>query len=99
MLLLRRERRVLLELRRRRLADDVAAFERPVVLRARELVGVAGLRRAATPVSDIGRRRRAQRVDVEADAVADAAGARAAVAEVQRQRVGRLAGREPDRNA
>ena len=37
-------------------------------------------------------------VDVEADAVGDAAGARAAVAEVQRQRVGRVARGEPHRD-
>ena len=45
------------------------------------------------------RGRRPQRVHVEAGAVAGAAGARAAVAEMQRQRVGRMAGREPDRDA
>ena len=79
-------------------ADEVATLERPVVLRAGELVAVAGLRQLDAG-QDVGRRRRPQRVDVEAGAVADATGARAAVAEVQRQRVGGLARCDPHRNA
>ena len=80
-------------------ADEVAAFERPVILRARELVAVAGLRQLRRRRAMSGAAVRAQRVDVEADAVADAARARAAVAEVQRQRVGGVAGGEPHRDA
>ena len=69
-----------------------------MILRAGQLVAVAGLRQLHAG-QDVGRCRRAQRVDVEAGAVADASGARAAVAEMKRQRVGRVPGRNPHRDA
>ena len=77
-------------------ADDVAALERPVILRADQVV--------ASPMArSFGRAepRRgppAQQVGVEAGAVADAPGAGAAVADVDGDRVGGVAWGDPHRH-
>ena len=74
---------------------------RVVLLRLREEVRLVARscvdrrRRTAKP-ERVGR---AERVDVEAVAVADAAGLRAAPAERERDRVVGLAGDDPDRGA
>ena len=70
MLLLGGERRLLLELFGVADANEVASFERPVILRGDELVAVAGLA-SARHRSGCRSGRRAQRVDAEPDPVAD----------------------------
>ncbi len=76
---------------------EVSSLERPVILRRRQGISLARPDQLDAGC-DVQGTRHSQRVHVEADAVADAARPRAPVAQVQRQRVGGVAWRQPHRH-